>query len=778
MKKLLTFIFAFVLCIGGGLALAPSSLLSLAEEPSYQEVYINSAQQFISTFNSSTTYDNENIKIILNRDINLNNSDLSQIYQTRRVFQGVLDGNGFTISNFTLTSEMYYYGLIPYASGATIQNLRITGDITITLDETNSNPLYIGLLVGYGENVTISNCELYNVEVTTDINGDQSNVYNQVALPVYSNITFGGLIGRATSFTSLGETNNRSIIENCVNYYDIKIAFYSNSRVVVGGLVGSLSNGSMILDCLNFGDITVDNTNLPQSDTYNSQYYGGICGEMSGTSTSIINTAYGGSLTNQNGITNSYIGAIVGYLNCPQIATHYNVNFSYWSQPVINYYGTGYSISNNNLRQVSTINRDFLSDESNFDTRELGFDFDLHWTMVNSEILLQNFQSYSITFNNNLDVGEIIDSATIKLENQQGAQSSLTAKYGNYVVMELDFVDVYNGYYSLSSVLLNGNVLSGDYYSALPITNTSGAITGYTISMMTSDMTDGSYSFTLSAIPYNCVVEISQQAMDNSQGGVRVVGASSTTSSLNLTFSDTNRSMDVQAVGNGIYTFLNWSLLYRDDNGDFTVEGTLSDNINQNAIISIDYGTAPFNREFKLVANFTDEQAILISFDGYNQDQISSITLSGLTYQGESIAVASTSTSTILEVITNQGYELDVDAFVSYISRLYGVNSTSMLIMSEPTTNENGQTTYQFRLNMTYIINGINDRNLTINLSIDDSNMGGGSLLWLYILLPIVVLAGVGIALFFILRNRRGGSGRGKSSKTDKKEDSYLDYYV
>lgn len=796
MKKFLTFIFAFVFCIAGGAMLLSSfpiqSEQAVAEDIDYNEIEIASTQDFVSTFNSSSTYNNSNIKLILTADLDFSETDLSSLYQVHRTFTGFFEGNGYTISNINLSSGFYYYGLIPYASGATIQNLRIAGEVTFTLSETNTNPLYMGVIVGYGENVTIKNCELYNAEVViTDGEEPASDetaepqeeyIYHSIDLSAYSNITFGGIIGQATSFTLSGLTNTRTTIENCVNYYDINIIVNRNSRVAVGGIVGYLTNGSMVLNCLNFGDISLTNTLQETADTTASQYLGGLVGEIDGTTTQITNTANGGeiSFTNDTSTIDAYRGAIVGYLNCPHISTYYNVSFSYWTQGEVAYYGTGYGVVADNLSQVSVINRSFLSNSDNFDTRELGFDFNQTWTMLNSEILLQNFQDYTYTFSANLDVGQIISSASFRSGSGAASNTTLTAKYGDDITISITFADTYVGYYRLSNVMLNGVTLDSSYFTIAPATNTSGSISGYNISLTSSDATDGTYSFTLSVIPYNCVVEISEEAQAGNQGGIRVVGASASTSSMNLIFSDTNRSMSIQAVGNGIYSFSYWELYYRDDNGDFTTPATLSEGFSQSPILNIEFGSIPFDREFRLVAYFTDEEAVLISFDGFDSTYVKSISLSGTLYEGEPIAVAPTSSSVILEVTTNAGYQLNVNSFVEYITMLYGENSTDTLIITEPTVNENNETTYQFRLNMRYMQESITDNALLLSLIVEEGGAGGeDSLLWVYIVVPIVAVIIIGLIIFFIVRSKRGGGkGKAKAAKVVKKEENYKDYYV
>lgn len=819
MKKILLFVLSFMLILTGSITSMSAVNLSsntevLSDDNSeYVVKNIDTEATFISIMSDASTYDNKNIKIVLEKDLDFTNYEMSAIFASLRCFQGHFDGQGYTISNITLSSNMLYYGLIPYAQNATIENLKISGNVNFLFDEENTNPIYAGVLLGYGENVTIRNCELYNVKVETPIDLDPEEPVTEITtysenenhddevdpqveeekefvstdLQIYSNITFGGIAGKLISSVTEGQPNAKSVVSDSISYYDFNVYVNRESRIVMGGLVGSLSSGSELKNCLSFGDINVYNNVTTKVEYVYNQYYGGIAGEIEGTNTYLLNTCYGGQIIfNENVDKDCYKGSIVGNLNCPQADRYFNVNFSYWTQGNMSYYGAGYAVSSNKLSQVAMINRDFLANVENFDTKELGFNFENIWSMIDSELHLQNFQQYTFSFNSTLDVGRIIESATLKVEGDTESEGAtqLTVKYGINVVISIKYTEDNVGYYRLSNIMLNGNTLESDYYTANPTEDEGGLITGYDIIIPANDATDGTYSFSLSANQYNCVVEISQEAIEKSQGGVKVVGASSSTSSMNLSFSATNRNMSITAVGNGIYSFSHWELFYRTENGEFLDEPTsISTDLSQSIVLNIDYGSMPFDREFKLVANFTDEEAVLVSIDASGMDNIKSITLASAVYEGEPIAVSPTSTSVILEIVTLKNYTMDIDAFVSYVQRLYGDNSTDTLIVSDPVTNEEGETTYSYRLNMRYITE-INDNKLTLSVQVvnDGGNMDDG-MLWVYIVVPIVAVIIIGVVIFIIVRRRKyGGGGRGgkggSSGSEKKKPASYKDYYV
>ena len=787
MKKKFIYIFAFIFCLAGvGLLSFNDGSISFAETPEYNEILVNN-DNFVQVMSASTTYGDESVKLTLQEDIDLQGDDISSIYETLNTFSGVFDGNGFEIKNITLSSSSAYYGLFPYARNATIENLRITGTVAFDFEGVTS-PIIAGVLVGYGENVTIRNCELYNVTITSQEDPEEPGTSilvreeNEITLPISSNFTFGGLIGVATSFTTVGE-GRQSIIENCVNYYDFDISTSGNGRVAVGGIVGYLTNGSEILNCLNFGDISLEGT-ATQEEVF-GQYIGGICGEIDGTGTKIKNTAYGGEISNTTQSTNTYLGTLVGYLNCPQASQDYNVNFSYWSQSAQSYYGTGYAVTSGVLRQVEVINQAFLSDSENFDLVESGFDFEYDWTMINSEILLQTFQTYSFDFGINYNAG-IIENASFSVDGGQES-SQVTARYGQTVTIKLNFTNDCVGYYTLEQVMCNDNRdgLSTDDYTQTPTTS-AGMINGYEINLTASDVTDGTYTFSFAYISYSCEITVSDEALPSEalpsgQGTVKSTASNSRpTTIIRPSFSYNNRSLSVVANGDDVFTFDHWEILYADENGEFTVPGTLDD-ISEDATINIYYGVHPFNQRFKLVAYFTDDDAVEISIANFDQNMIESVAIRGSQYEGESIKVPFDSTNVSFIVVVKEGYLIDSEEFESYVGRLYGTNTDAIDGFNlSITSNDDRTTTYQFALNMRLMQEAITSNQLALNLYVEENQADNGDpLLWVYIVVPIVAVLIIGLVIFLIVRNKKGGgSGKSQAKKEKKKEENYRKYYI
>ena len=62
MKKIYVFLFAFLMCLSGGMI--STSYFSNAEDISYREIVVSDAQTFVSTLNSASTYNDPSVKII------------------------------------------------------------------------------------------------------------------------------------------------------------------------------------------------------------------------------------------------------------------------------------------------------------------------------------------------------------------------------------------------------------------------------------------------------------------------------------------------------------------------------------------------------------------------------------------------------------------------------------------------------------------------------------------------------------------------------------------
>lgn len=119
-----------------------------------------------------------------------------------RSFRGTFDGNGYTISNLTITNfNAAQVGLFGCTNDATIINLNLV-NTSIKGTSHTSSALSVGPLVGLGINTNISRCSVAQTVLL------DKNTQPHTSSDTYS---FGGMVG---SLVSQGKTK-AAIVDNC-----------------------------------------------------------------------------------------------------------------------------------------------------------------------------------------------------------------------------------------------------------------------------------------------------------------------------------------------------------------------------------------------------------------------------------------------------------------------------------------------------------------------------------------------------------------------------------
>lgn len=235
----------------------------------------------------------QNIKGILQADIDLSNIEWTPIGVENKEFAGDFDGNNKSITNLKITdattTNQGLFGVINNIllreDKSSIKNLKLSG--TITSSATN-----VGGFAGNATNVSFENCE-NNISIST------------------SNTEIGGLVG-------IAETCD---FANCVNLANIS-STSTSGNICVGGIAGYITDVNAEY-CYNAGDIT-GNTAV-----------GGLFGyEVNST---LSNPTYDYCINTGKITANSYFGGILGY-------AHNVLSFGYCAN-----YGTIKSTSTNNF---------------------------------------------------------------------------------------------------------------------------------------------------------------------------------------------------------------------------------------------------------------------------------------------------------------------------------------------------------------------------------------------------------------------------------------------
>ena len=255
---------------------------------------------FSNNVNSGTSY--KETTVFLDADLDFSgglSEQFEPIGKNYNYFQGIFNGQGYTISSFTVNvTSLRYVGLFGRTNGATIRNVVLDSSCTITSLYVGSSDVHIGGIAGYCSESAIEN----------SINMASISFSGRASWDMYT----GGIVGYFDTY------NYEGGIKNCANYGKI-LNNGSSWDSYLGGIVGKyyLYKAIWLRNCLNYGNIK-DNGSTKQKT-----YIGGITGYSSG-SEGIENCVNLGRFSAIN--SKKYIGGIGGYL---KVSNVYNC---YWDK--------------------------------------------------------------------------------------------------------------------------------------------------------------------------------------------------------------------------------------------------------------------------------------------------------------------------------------------------------------------------------------------------------------------------------------------------------------
>ena len=667
-------------------------------------------------------------------------------------FTGVLDGNGFSISNLSFegVDGSNNVGLIPAANGATIQNLKISGSVSFNFSQTDNGIVNVGLLVGKAFDTTISNCEIAVDNIAFDFSKSSANV---------------GLIAGSADLCQISDV----VVKGGL---DVKVD--QGNTFNIGGLVGAFSSSS-ISRSIFFGSISTSK----EQDSSQEVFVGGLLGFAQGDS-KIKDNGSSATLTS----TFAVQGGLIGQVSSNSAVASYNLNYCYWTGadlPAVGSNGQQYG-KTDTLTSISGLSHSFLLDSQNFDPSSTGFDFDLVFGVADTEIVLQRFQTFSFSFNDTLN--DYIEKPVFVVEGEEKEELTSVA-YGKKIKIKLEITKLLDNGYSVENLVEYLEV------QRILVSNSSVDIHGYNITSNAGEnafeidfaangTTAGSYSFEIFAKSYQCefVAAKDGQVLP---GGVTFSGIDPVESrSQSLTVESAKTT--IMAVASGYYTFDHWNLYYRDQNGqwktepeanwensDFGVNSTL-------ASLPISFGIKPFDQAFKLEAVFSSENGIAIDFVNFNSDHIALVKVQGNTYNNQPVIILRTLTNAIIEVVMNEGYEFDSHAFARSLQVMYNQAVAVEEVVTQ-SQNSDGQNVYTLKVDVAKICENGDEGFINFSLPSKVADNGSGNnLLWLWITLPCVIVA-AGVAVFLIVYFKKRGQARANVKKKEK-EISYKDFYM
>ncbi len=245
----------------------------------------NTTAVTLGEVNFSTT-PQPNIDGVLTTNVDLSDISWTPIGSSANKYSGTFEGGGCKVRNLYINSSSDYQALFGYVSGATIQNLDVSGSV--------NGAMYVGGVVGAAySNTTLTSC--YN---NASVTGSSDNVGGVAGYTSGSTISKSYNTGDVTGAANVGGIvgQSLSLVISCYNTGAIKNSGGDNT----GGITG-YANGNTVFNCYNIGTIT--------GYSYNS---GGIVGSTSANS--VISACYSGStyVVNAQNSSDSSVGGISG----------------------------------------------------------------------------------------------------------------------------------------------------------------------------------------------------------------------------------------------------------------------------------------------------------------------------------------------------------------------------------------------------------------------------------------------------------------------------------
>jgi hypothetical protein len=286
MKHLKVFIFFCLLGLTFPLRI---QALTVSGSGTSSDPYLVSTPAELYAVMSTTSYWNSYIKLGANIDMS-SYTCLPIGDYTTGAFTGNFNGNGYVVSNVTITntsaSTNNYLGFFGYTSGATITNLRLY-NINVTA-QTSSGENRVGGLVGHAENGEINRCGIISGSIAAQgpsticeyvgglcgfvhySGGSRtiSECFSNASVSSSSNVndaSAGGLVGRTSEI----------IVTDCYATGSITFTSASTSTYHAGGIIGFGYYGS-VNHCYSRSSISAPSTSFASSAT-------GIAGKVDHT---------------------------------------------------------------------------------------------------------------------------------------------------------------------------------------------------------------------------------------------------------------------------------------------------------------------------------------------------------------------------------------------------------------------------------------------------------------------------------------------------------------
>ncbi len=855
MKKLLSFISIIALAIASPFVMSGTLLSSKNQISKADDTFVP-----ISTITGISP--TETKTQVLQDDIVLDatNTPLNAIGTSETPFSGVFDGNGKVITikgadyyvegdtlpegkeigdiktERTVFNQAAYQGIFGFAKNATIKNIKIVCedlffDFDFATGAESISEYFAGVLLAYGENVTVENCEIEGTIYSSSNN-------------VETKITFGGMAGVLAGASKV--KNSGTYVDLNFNYDLTNI--YTNR---IGGLAGLMLDSSSLNFCVGYNSIFSKNISASVPMT---TYQGGLVGNVNGNLVTMFNNVVTCEIATEKKIEDSvYSGAVVGGItkldsgNIASCGYHATVN----GTEVTNFFGNSgeftYNFKHNSSKDnVVKINEAYMIAENFFKTDNYNdcglewyglledWDFDSIWIVANDQAKLQQFQHFEI-----------------KLVSRIGNDTPLDAIY-NTLIDETDYTDLdddysygeqaqfnvgfesteqYQGFYEINDILLDGVSIGYASFKEAPVetdgnieklkkfssdgnyelwTNTdkTTGLISFVFKVKAEYSTRGTYSFRTTEIPYFAYIVAEE--------GGEVKSASSTTSkpALEPRQLTKNYEWNIKAVPAYKFAFNGWTLweeitkeLY-ESNAETTqdyfkytytdqvtglpvdtywhlIQSTLAEmqevlDAMKKEDFTITFGSEPFMSNFMLKATFV-ENTYSFNVKDLDIERISKVEITNSlgdiflfdkdTSNADFITLDQREKIT-MSIFVRPGFTMEPETMPEKLKAEY-LGKTKVEVGGEQCEAHRFSISTQ---NFKELANDKDQYSIEIIAEVKEEGVAGGLPLWVFCAIGGGALLLIVIVIVIIVKAKRGGGGSGKKPKASKKAGKSGDY--
>lgn len=255
------------------------------------------------------------------------------VFSNANGFNGVFDGNGHGIYNFTVngsaSSDAGFFNLLTKSKDTLITDLSVgTAESPVAFTTAATGGKTVGVLAGTCNNNSVYSTLIDGVQIHANVThtGGKANIGGLIGKTYRCAILNSSFSGDfSANLTNLGGNwlncaafvadveADQTLLYNCVNYSDITIATTAGTDVRAAGIVAYATKNNEFIRCANFGNLSVSGGSTPAA--------AGLQVHLNGTSSVLAS-----GCTNFGNVSAKYASGFFAWAKNPAVMVN-DVNF-------------------------------------------------------------------------------------------------------------------------------------------------------------------------------------------------------------------------------------------------------------------------------------------------------------------------------------------------------------------------------------------------------------------------------------------------------------------